>query len=47
MHTVVFQVLNLDEGQAVLPELSTPFPTRALIGQSGGARVLHLKTYGV
>lgn len=47
MHTVVFQVLNLDEGQAVLPELSTPFPTRAFIGQSGGARVLHLKTYGV
>jgi hypothetical protein len=37
--TFVFKVLQLDTNQALLPQLSIPFPTRALIGQSGGARV--------
>ena len=37
--TFVFKVLQLDTNQAVLPQLSIPFPTRALIGKSGGARV--------
>jgi hypothetical protein len=39
--TVIFNVLQVDTVQTVLPELSIPFATRAFISQSGGARVLH------
>ena len=37
--TLVFKILQLDTDQVVLPESPVPFPTRSLIGHSGGARV--------
>lgn len=37
--TLVFKILQLDTDKVVLPESPVPFPTRSLIGHSGGARV--------